>query len=135
MGTELMSGAKHIGPCRTEHCEIETSGLHNVLASESRHASAEQLIHDWNRELDKPGLPKVFDETLRDGLQSPSVRDPSIGEKLELLHCMVALGIDGADLGIPCARAKQYDDVARLVQEIARERLPIGASCAARTCI
>ena len=67
-----------------------------------------ELIHDWNlaagEEL-RParGSVALDDETLRDGLQSPSVRSPAIGDKLRILHLMVELGIESADLGLPGA--------------------------------
>ncbi len=63
--------------------------------------SYERLIYDWNR-VDAPPPPAVVmldDETLRDGLQSPSVRVPSIDEKIRILHLIEALGIDTADIG------------------------------------
>ena len=63
------------------------------------------LIHDWNLVHPaslRPTRPVLLnDETLRDGLQSPSVRDPSIAEKLAILHLMEALGINALDLGLP----------------------------------
>ena len=69
------------------------------------------LIYDWNKNhppgLKPPGPVLINDETLRDGLQSPSVRDPTIAEKIEILHLMEALGIHSLDLGLPgggCAR-------------------------------
>lgn len=99
-----------------------------------------ELIHDWNsvEEGDiRPSNPRVElnDETLRDGLQSPSVRSPSIEEKVEILHLMGDLGIDAADLGLPGAGPHVVKDVARLAQEIADHNLPISANCAARTVI
>jgi 2-isopropylmalate synthase len=97
----------------------------------------EDLIYDWNGEtgdLVKPAQTVEFDdETLRDGLQSPSVHDPSIGEKIEILHLMDQLGIHTADIGLPGAGPRAVADVARLAREIADAKLSIGANCAART--
>ena len=66
-----------------------------------------ELIYDWNgiypRELRPAGPVLLNDETLRDGLQSPSVRDPSIQQKVEILHLMEAVGIQSANLGLPTA--------------------------------
>jgi len=98
----------------------------------------QDLIYDWNRAagtFDFRGLPRVEldDETLRDGLQSPSVLDPPIGAKIEILHLMDALGIDTADIGLPGAGPRAVNDVRALAQEIARSRLRIAANCAART--
>src|SRR5205823_9881887 len=75
------------------------------------------------------------DETLRDGLQSPSVRHPSIDEKIGILHHMAALGIDTADIGLPGAGPKVAKDVERLARAIGEARLKISANCAARTMI
>jgi 2-isopropylmalate synthase len=75
------------------------------------------------------------DETLRDGLQSPSVRCPTIEEKIEILHLIDRLGIDTADLGLPGAGPHVVRDVERLAREIASGRLAVKANCAARTVI
>jgi 2-isopropylmalate synthase len=75
------------------------------------------------------------DETLRDGLQSPSVRTPSIDEKLRILHLIDRLGIDTADIGLPGAGPHVVRDVERLAREIADQRLKVAANCAARTVI
>ncbi|HEX3105865.1 MAG TPA: LeuA family protein [Terriglobales bacterium] len=96
-----------------------------------------ELIYDWNRVLPFELLPTravlLNDETLRDGLQSPSVRDPSIAEKLEILHLMEALGIDSLDLGLPGAGARAIEHIEALAREIASKRMKIRANCAART--
>jgi 2-isopropylmalate synthase len=97
-----------------------------------------ELIHDWNTVADAFDYSTVRgvelnDETLRDGLQSPSVKDPSIGEKIELLHLMAELGIAAADIGLPGAGPRAVHDVAALAREIADARLPIFPNCAART--
>ena len=96
-----------------------------------------ELIHDWNQEagdLVRPEQPVEFDdETLRDGLQSPSVKDPSIEQKIEILHLMNGLGIHTANIGLPGAGPRAVADVTRLAREIADARLSIGANCAALT--
>jgi 2-isopropylmalate synthase len=95
------------------------------------------LIYDWNQALPAKLLPErpvlLNDETLRDGLQSPSVRNPSIAEKLEILHLMEALGINALDLGLPGAGPQASEHVEALAREIANHRLRIRANCAART--
>jgi isopropylmalate/homocitrate/citramalate synthase len=73
------------------------------------------------------------DETLRDGLQNPSVRDPSIGEKIEILHLMESLGINTVNIGLPGAGPRAYADTEALAREIARSRMRIRPNCAART--
>jgi isopropylmalate/homocitrate/citramalate synthase len=97
------------------------------------------LIYDWNRVAVEDGLParrvEFDDETLRDGLQSPSVIDPPIEKKIELLHLMDSLGIDSADIGLPGAGPRAIADVTRLAREIVDCKLDIRANCAARTVI
>jgi len=98
----------------------------------------QDLIYDWNATpgaFDFRGLPPVEldDETLRDGLQSPSVLDPPIEAKIEILHLMDALGIHTADIGLPGAGPRAVNDVRALAREIARSGLGIAANCAART--
>jgi 2-isopropylmalate synthase len=95
------------------------------------------LIYDWNT-IDEPpatdGRPVMLDdETLRDGLQSPSVRAPGIDDKIRILHLMDALGIETADIGLPGAGPHVAADVERLAREIVRAKLRIRANCAART--
>jgi 2-isopropylmalate synthase len=94
------------------------------------------LIHDWNH-VDRaaPGAVMLDDETLRDGLQSPSVRCPTIDEKLRILHLIDRLGIDTADIGLPGAGPHVVRDVERLAREIVDARLRVKANCAARTVI
>ena len=95
------------------------------------------LIYDWNRALPAEFLPAgpvlLNDETLRDGLQSPSVRDPSIEQKIEILHLMESLGINSLDLGLPGAGSRAVEHVEALAREIAGNRMKIQANCAART--
>jgi isopropylmalate/homocitrate/citramalate synthase len=97
-----------------------------------------ELIYDWNR-ADGPDLKpargrvELDDETLRDGLQSPSVRSPSPEEKVKILHLMADLGIDAADIGLPGAGPHVAHDVEVLAREIVDHRLKISANCAART--
>src|ERR1700676_3367321 len=95
------------------------------------------LIYDWNRNyppgLKQPGPVLINDETLRDGLQSPSVRDPAIAEKIQILHLMAALGIDSLDMGLPGAGARAFADCEALAHEIVRNKMKIRANCAART--
>jgi len=94
------------------------------------------LIHDWNgTSVRSRRTVMLDDETLRDGLQSPSVRCPSIEQKIEILHLIDRLGIDTADIGLPGAGPHVVRDVERLAREIASQRLRVTANCAARTVI
>jgi 2-isopropylmalate synthase len=99
--------------------------------------NASDLIYDWNSVLSGNFLPKgpvlLNDETLRDGLQSPSVRDPSIEHKIGILHLMEALGINALDLGLPGAGPRAVEHVEALAREIVGSHLRIKANCAART--
>jgi isopropylmalate/homocitrate/citramalate synthase len=92
------------------------------------------LIHDWNHVADRPRRTVMLDdETLRDGLQSPSVRCPTIEQKIEILHLIDRLGIDTADIGLPGAGPHVVRDVERLAREIVSQKLSVKANCAART--
>jgi len=95
------------------------------------------LIYDWNREAPVPPPPVIMldDETLRDGLQSPSVRAPSIDQKVEILHLLDRIGVDCADIGLPGAGPHVVRDVERLAREIVDARMAIRPNCAARTVI
>ncbi len=98
----------------------------------------EDLIYDWNV-LDghfRPARPLQFDdETLRDGLQSPAVSDPSLEKKLELLELMDRLGIHTANLGLPGAGGRPRQDILSMAQHIVKQRLRIGANVACRTVV
>ncbi len=99
-----------------------------------------ELIYDWNRAGGEKPLPlrgkvELDDETLRDGLQSPSVKTPSIEEKLQILHLIAALGIESADIGLPGAGPHVVADVERLAREIVEQKLAIAPNCAARTMV
>jgi 2-isopropylmalate synthase len=95
------------------------------------------LIYDWNNNYPpglKPAGPVLLnDESLRDGLQSPSVRDPLIAEKIEILHLMESLGINSLNLGLPGAGPRAVEAVTALAHEIVTQKLKIKANCAART--
>ncbi|MGH9858391.1 MAG: LeuA family protein [Candidatus Acidiferrales bacterium] len=95
------------------------------------------MIYDWNV-ADGPEIPPgrrvtLDDETLRDGLQNPSVHDPPIGEKIEILHLMEALGIEMVNIGLPGAGPRAYADTEALAKEIVRAKLKIRPNAAART--
>ncbi|MFQ5797430.1 MAG: LeuA family protein [Bacteroidota bacterium] len=101
--------------------------------------SYQELIYDWNKGglVDLKGVVHVEfdDETLRDGLQSPSVTDPTIEQKIQILHLMEDLGIHAADIGLPGAGLRTYNDALELAKEIARCKMKIFPNCAARTVI
>lgn len=94
------------------------------------------LIYDWNRPSGESPFPtgfRLLDETLRDGIQSPSVTNPTGQEKLELLRLMEKIGIDDVDVGLPGAGAAAVDDCELLVQATIDENMSIRPNCAART--
>ena len=98
----------------------------------------EHLIYDWNVAGEKPSRPSTKkiefdDETLRDGLQSPSVTSPSLDEKLRILHFMNAIGIDNADIGLPGAGPHVVHTVERIAREIVEQKLSVYPSAAGRT--
>ncbi len=100
--------------------------------------SLHPLIYDWNT-IGAPDAPTkavmLDDETLRDGLQSPSVHSPDIDEKIHILHLIDALGIDTADIGLPGAGPHVVADVERLARAIVDGGLRVRANCAARTLV
>ena len=96
-----------------------------------------EWIYDWNRGghmMIPPGTHVLLnDETLRDGLQNPSITDPSIDEKIEILHLMESLKINSVNIGLPGAGARAAEHVEALAREIATNRMQIRPNCAART--
>ncbi len=97
-----------------------------------------ELIYDWNSvEKVAPLSPKrriqFLDETLRDGIQSPSVVDPSIDDKLRLVDLANDLGIDTMDIGLPGAGKRAVEDCTIIAEHIKSQKLRVKASCAART--
>src|SRR5438105_9471846 len=97
---------------------------------------AQDLIYDWNtfNAPERPDHPiAIHDETLRDGIQGPSVRDPEVEVKVRFLHLLDALGVGSSDLGLPGSGPRAKGDVERLAREIRDERLKVKALCAART--
>src|SRR3984893_17653537 len=99
--------------------------------------NSNEWIHDWNQAstpLIPPGTRVLLnDETLRDGLQNASVYDPSIEEKIEILHLMESLGIDSVNIGLPGAGSRALADTEALAREIATNRMRIRPNAAART--
>src|SRR6201997_5646977 len=96
-----------------------------------------EWIYDWNVAT-PPQIPPgtrvlLDDETVRDGLQNPSVFDPSIEEKIEILHLMESLGIDSVNIGLPGAGPRAAAHTEALAREIASNRMKIKPNCAART--
>src|SRR3954454_23566000 len=109
------------------------------MSGETHEPKQAELIYDWN-EVGRKGrlIPKnvtFMDETLRDGLQNPSVADPTIDAKLKLLHLMDRLGIHIADIGLPGSSKRAFDDVLRMCREITDNKLKIRVACAGRTVV
>jgi 2-isopropylmalate synthase len=100
--------------------------------------SEDRLVYDWataGPQSEKPQRAMLDDETLRDGLQSPSVTDPPTDVKVKILHLINSLGIETADIGLPGAGPRQRHAVETLCREIANAKLRTKANCAARTMI
>src|SRR6516162_3211636 len=114
-------------------------GAPGLGARRKRTVSAEvsDLIYDWNKvyaaSMKPAGRVLLNDESLRDGLQSPSVHDPTIEEKIEILHLMDDLGINSLDIGLPGAGPRAVAHCEALANEIGRAGLKIKPNCAART--
>src|SRR5215470_20036622 len=96
-----------------------------------------EWIYDWNAAstpLIPPGTQILLnDETLRDGLQNPSVYDPSIDEKIRILHLMESLGIASVNIGLPGAGPRAVEHTEALAREILTNRMKIRPNAAART--
>jgi 2-isopropylmalate synthase len=89
----------------------------------------DELIHDWNVPEQKGQRIQFDDETLRDGLQSPSARDPQLDQKLRLVHLMDDLGIDTADVGLPGAGSRAREHITALVREMKSLRITPNVAC------
>jgi 2-isopropylmalate synthase len=118
------------------HPEAERAASGHAIAPSDR---AAELIYDWN-EIGRKGriTPKhctFFDETLRDGLQNPSVVDPPVEDKLEILHLMDDLGIHEADIGLPGSSKRAFEDCLRMCKEIVECKMKIRVACAGRTVV
>lgn len=89
-----------------------------------------ELIHDWNAE-DPAGFGQIQldDETLRDGLQSPSALDPDLDTKLELVGLMEDLGVDTANVGLPGAGERARDHITRLAEAMRDMRITPNVAC------
>jgi 2-isopropylmalate synthase len=100
---------------------------------------AGEFIFDWNETSRKGRLVTqsftLFDETLRDGLQNPSVEDPGIDDKLRILHLMDDLGIETADIGLPGSSKRAFEDVLRLCNEVTSCKMKIRIAAAGRTVV
>jgi len=113
----------------------------SINANYTKRMDERQLIYDWNSSGANGSFDwtrarvDLNDETLRDGLQSPSVKDPSLDVKKRLLHLMADLGIVAADIGLPGAGPRVVEQVRALAREISDHKLPIAPNCAARTVI
>jgi isopropylmalate/homocitrate/citramalate synthase len=106
---------------------LAANGSHSVDADEWPE------FYEWNGHASRVSSLALVDETLRDGLQSPSVREPDIDSRIELLHLMTELGIAAADIGLPAASSRSAEVVRILAAEIVEGRIPLAPYCAART--
>lgn len=94
------------------------------------------IVHDWNvqgRTRWNLGQVEVHDETLRDGIQCPSVTDPEIGVKKDVIRRLARLGVASVNVGLPGAGPRAVEDSTILVEMVRDEELPIRVGCAART--
>ncbi|MCL1593203.1 MAG: LeuA family protein [Actinomycetia bacterium] len=108
-----------------------------MTTKETSETREQQLLYDWNLigegDISPPTEVELDDETLRDGLQSPSVRQPTLDEKLDILHRIEALSIHAADIGYPGADPVVLDHVVALATEIDKAGLNVKPNCAGRT--
>jgi 2-isopropylmalate synthase len=87
------------------------------------------LIHDWNEKPSSTAEIQFDDETLRDGLQSPSAQDPRLDQKVRLIHLMDELGIHTADIGLPGAGDRAREHIETLVTEMAGLAITPNVAC------
>jgi 2-isopropylmalate synthase len=116
------------------------SDIKSTRAPELDDSDTSQLIYDWNTKRYRGPIVlnqrfELHDETLRDGIQNPSVVDPEIDDKLEILHLLEEIGVDTIDVGLPGAGPRPFADVLRLVREIADCKMKIRPTCAGRTLV
>ena len=95
---------------------------------------SKNLIYDWagvgpHHEPPPAGKVMLDDETLRDGLQCPSVMDPPLDKKIELVHLMEALGINSANIGLPGAGANARDHILAIAKEMKPLRITPNVAC------
>lgn len=141
IATRACDGANFSGPARRGcRVRLEATKMGPMRYADGSgqgpesNTSLDRLVHRWEGSRSDAALAamEVVDETLRDGLQSPSVKDPSLRDKVEMIHRMAAVGIQSANIGIPSAHERQYDDALTLAREIANQRLSLAPHCAAR---
>jgi len=108
-------------------------------ASAVRLPKLSELVFDWNQvdppscSFEQPSKIILNDETLRDGLQSPSTLQPTVTQKQAFLRLLPALGIHAADIGYAGASSSALADVVKLAETIRNEQLSIEPNCAGRT--
>ncbi len=112
----------------------------STRAPELDDSDASKLVYDWNNKRYRGPVVlnrkfELHDETLRDGIQNPSVVDPEIDDKVEILHMLNDIGVDTIDVGLPGAGPRAFQDVLRLCREIADNRMHIRPTCAGRTLV
>lgn len=99
--------------------------------------SDNELVYDWNTQGDRVSPPlravHYHDETLRDGIQCPSVKDPSLDDKLRILRLLDQVGVHTADVGLPGAGERAVHDVTVMAELVRDEKLNIKLTCAGRT--
>ncbi len=112
----------------------------STRAAELDDSDAGKLVYDWNNRRYRGPVVlnrrfQLHDETLRDGIQNPSVVDPEIEDKVEILHMLEEIGVDTIDVGLPGAGPRAFADVLRLCREIADHKMRIRPTCAGRTLV
>ncbi|CAI8171581.1 MAG: 2-isopropylmalate synthase [Methanobacteriota archaeon] len=99
------------------------------------------MIHDWNlidyeysrNPSNHPHDVWFDDETLRDGLQSPSALNPTIEQKIELISYMERIGIQKADLGLPGAGPFHREHIDAMLAHIKENDFQLRPGAAVRT--
>jgi 2-isopropylmalate synthase len=97
------------------------------------------MLFNWNSVPADPepqaGSPKgsFFDETLRDGIQAPTITAPSLEQKVQIVDHMMAAGIRSADLGFPSSGPVAARECLELARYVAARGHPMSVAYAGRT--
>lgn len=97
--------------------------------------SVSDYLYDWGSYQLKGTTVKIWETTLRDGLQAPYIRQPRADEKIALVEEMIKLGIDVIEIGFPASGPHHYQDIVSLARYLKETEAPVKVACAARTVI
>ncbi len=129
--------------CVDARCLQALNGLLATVGDWGEVMDEKELIYDWNVidygvERDPSNHPHELwfdDETLRDGLQSPSASNPTIEQKIELIDYMEKLGVQKVDLGLPGAGPFHVGHIDAMLSHMGDMGYSLRPGCAVRTVV